>query len=497
MGEALFDHLWQSTLCAVAAGLLVLAFRKDQASIRFVIWFAASAKFLVPFSLLVWIGGLLSSKAPAMLQVDASFAAAMERIARPAAMLMSNFAVSPLGRAPGQSLWSGWAIAFLIWLLGVIVLICRRTVQWLHLLAITRASTPLDIDAPIPVRETTSNLEPGVFGIVSPTVLVPAGITSQLTTPQLSAILAHELCHWRRRDNLTAAIHTLVETLVWFHPVVWWLGGLMVAERERACDEAVIQSGNDRHTYAEGILRVCRLYVATPLWSAGVSGGVLRKRIEEIMQNAVLVKLSLAKKSLLAFAAGVALIAPIAAGLWGGSGVARADEADSSAVKHYSNGEWKFALDIPRNWIPSNWVAMPPRSGSTDTPGPRMVTVMTFGANISTDRLLILSHHTYDPGKETLKTILDSAEHDMPRNGFVHFVPGEPTTIGSKRAIRLDFERAPKDGEGIWYCRTYYIVGSKSAYILAFGARNIAAAQRDAVFATYDRMAESFVFEDL
>jgi beta-lactamase regulating signal transducer with metallopeptidase domain len=488
MGEAAFDHLWQSTLCAVAAGLLVLVFRKDQARVRFLIWFAASVKFLVPFSLLVWIGGLVSSKAFAMPHVDPSFAAAMERIASPAAMLLDNFAAASLGRPSGQSLWSGWAIAFLIWLLGVIVLIYRRTVQWLQLLAITRASTPLDIDAPIPVRETTSNLEPGVFGIVSPTVLVPAGITSQLTQAQLSAILDHELCHWRRRDNLTAAIHTLVETLVWFHPLVWWLGGLMVGERERACDEAVIQSGNDRQTYAEGILRVCRLYVATPLWSAGVSGGVLRKRIEEIMQSPILIRLSLVKKSLLAAAAGVVIVAPIGAGLWTDPVNARTGEANSVQVVHYIDNEWKFELDLPIHWRP-----LP--SGSTINLLSRQV--MTFGTSDSTDRLLYVSRHTFDPSKENFKTILESAQQDMAQNGFVHFVPSESITIGSKRAISLDFERAPKNGEGIWYCRNYYIIGSRGAYMLAFGARNIAAAQRDAVFAIYDRMAKSFVFEDL
>ena len=68
---------------------------------------------------------------------------------------------------------------------------------------------------------------------------------------------------------------------------------------------------------------------------------------------------------------------------------------------------------------------------------------------------------------------------------------------GSKRAIALDFERAPKDGDGAWYCRTYYLLGTSGAYMLAFGVRNITVAQRDAVFGDYDRMAKSFVFADL
>jgi hypothetical protein len=279
-----------------------------------------------------------------------------------------------------------------------------------------------------------------------------------------------------------------VETLFWFHPLVWWLGTRLVAERERACDEAVIQSGNDRQTYAEGILKVCRLYVGAPLWTATVSGGALRKRIEDIMQNPISIQLSLAKRGLLSLTVGLLIAAPVAAGLWGGAAVAQAEEANSMAVKHYRNSEWKFALDLP-----GHWQAIPPRSANNSDS--RMV--MSFGSSDSSDRLLIVTRHSYVPSKETLKTILDSAEQDMARSGFLHFVPGEPVTIGAKRAIRLDSERAPKDGEGVWYCRNYYILGSHGAYILAFGARNITAAQRDAVFNTYDRIARSFVFEDL
>lgn len=198
MGEALLDHLWQSTLCAVAAGLLTLAFRRERASVHFFIWFAASAKFAVPFSLLVWIGDSLSLKAPSVLHVSPSFVAAMERLAAPANMLMNNYGAAPLANSSGLLFRGGWIIAILIWALGLTFLLYRRTLQWLQLRAITRASTPLDIDSPIPVRETTSNLEPGVFGIIAPTVLVPAGIASQLAKEQLRAILAHELCHWRR-----------------------------------------------------------------------------------------------------------------------------------------------------------------------------------------------------------------------------------------------------------------------------------------------------------
>ena len=89
----------------------------------------------------------------------------------------------------------------------------------------------------------------------------------RLTPAQFEGVVAHELCHIRRRDNLTASVHMVVEALFWFHPLVWWIGARMVEERERACDEAVLSLGSEPVEYAEGILSVCRSYLESPLRS--------------------------------------------------------------------------------------------------------------------------------------------------------------------------------------------------------------------------------------
>ena len=144
---------------------------------------------------------------------------------------------------------------------------------------------------------------------------MPDGVAGQLTEPQLDAILAHELCHVRRRDNLAAAIHMVVEALFWFHPLVWWVGARLVEERERACDEEVLSLGNAPEVYAEGILRICELYLKSPLpCVAGVTGANLKRRIEEIMSNRIGQALNGRKKLLLAGAGTLAVVAPILVG---------------------------------------------------------------------------------------------------------------------------------------------------------------------------------------
>jgi beta-lactamase regulating signal transducer with metallopeptidase domain len=118
----------------------------------------------------------------------------------------------------------------------------------------------------------------------------------------------------RRRDNLFAALHMLVEALYWFWPPVWWLGARMITERERACDEAVLRSGSDPQVYAEGILKVCKHYVSSPLACAsGISGADLKRRMEEIMENTVVARLNLARKAMLVvFSRRGAGVAPVA-----------------------------------------------------------------------------------------------------------------------------------------------------------------------------------------
>jgi uncharacterized protein (TIGR03435 family) len=158
--------------------------------------------------------------------------------------------------------------------------------------------------------------EPGILGVFHPLLLLPAGISERLNDEQLNAILTHELCHVRRRDNLAAALHMLVEALCWFHPQVWWIGARLVEERERACDEEVMTLGTDPQVYAEGILKVCNFYLESPLFcAAGVTGSNLKKRIEAIMMNRTTRNLEWSKKLLLTMMGVAAVVGPVIFGL--------------------------------------------------------------------------------------------------------------------------------------------------------------------------------------
>lgn len=311
--SALENHLWQSTLCVVAAWLVVLALRKNRAAVRYWLWFAASVKFLIPFSWLASIGTKFAwSTSPAVVQPQ--WTTVMNDVSRPFDVSAPAAALVP--QVVPHSSVSLAAVLSGIWLCGVVVCLAIWLRSWWKMRAARRDAKPLALTMPIPAMSTASRVEPGVFGVFRPVLLLPAGIMERLTQAQLDAIVAHEMCHVRRRDNLTAAIHMVVQALFWFHPAVWWMGTRLVEERERACDEEVLRRGGEPEVYAEGILNVCKFYVEAPLACAsGISGADLKKRIVRIMSEPFTKTLNLYQKALLIAVGTLFLAGPVVFGL--------------------------------------------------------------------------------------------------------------------------------------------------------------------------------------
>ncbi|MGN6593872.1 MAG: TIGR03435 family protein [Terriglobales bacterium] len=309
--SALLNHLWQSSAFLAAAAALAFLLRRHQARVRFWIWMAASLKFLLPFSLLAAVGSRLRwPAAPALTP-----APALSAISRPFAGATTVW--MDFGSAEPARTSLPWLMPLLLALTaaGSAVLLVRWCMQWRRLAGCARRARPAELQG-MRVRLTSEAMEPGVFGIRRPVVLLPERLHRELSGEQMAAVLAHEHCHIRRHDNLWAALHMLVEALFWFFPPVWWLGTRLVAERERACDEAVLQSGGDRTAYAESLLAVCRFYLESPLrCAAGVSGGGLAGRVRAIVAGGWAHNLSRGRRWALYGLGGLALAGPVAIGL--------------------------------------------------------------------------------------------------------------------------------------------------------------------------------------
>lgn len=353
---ALANHLWQSTLFAVIAGCSTLFFSKNGARVRYLMWLAASVKFLVPFALLTAIGAQIPWTLGSVHRIELfSLAAQMS-----APIVVGDDRVMA-DVAHGGSYSVALPIALGgIWALGVLFIATRWFARWLLIRRALQGSTETRLAFVVPVRSSSLQFEPAVVGIVRPVLLIPRGIEQRLTPEEMRAVLAHEHCHVAWGDNRAGAIQMLVEALFWFHPLVWWIGSRLVDERERACDEWVLAGGHPPENYAEGILKVCEYYLQSRMECvAGIGGASLKQRIEAIVQNRLVKRLSRVQKVLMASAAGATIAMPI------GVGVLTSPQAYAQALPLQTDWKSRAAVNMSS--------AVTARPGDTHEFGPLTV----------------------------------------------------------------------------------------------------------------------------
>jgi beta-lactamase regulating signal transducer with metallopeptidase domain len=158
------------------------------------------------------------------------------------------------------------------WLLGVACLSMRtiggwRLIQRLRRSALMEAPEAvyanflrlcerLGITGQVSLRIAEHIQGPLAIGIARSLILLPAAALMALSPEQLEAVLAHELAHVRRADYLWNLVQTMIETLLFFHPAVWWLGRRLRQQRELCCDDVAVQSCADPLVYATALLRL-------------------------------------------------------------------------------------------------------------------------------------------------------------------------------------------------------------------------------------------------
>jgi uncharacterized protein (TIGR03435 family) len=329
--ELLGDHLWQSTLVAIVIGMLTLVLRQNHPQVRYRLWLAASLKFLVPFGVLTAIGRQFEWRSGASIATS-EVLVAIEAISQPFSQPSPGLAVPSPAPLTGPG-WPILSIGFLfIWFCGVVVILARWSAQWRRMASLVRYASPVregpeveilrrlekvsGVTRSVRMVASDASVEPGVFGIFRPVLIWPNGMGEHLDDEQTAAIMAHELSHVRRRDNLVAAVHVLTQAVFWFHPLVWWVGARLMDERERSCDQDVLRFGSEPQVYVESILKTCRFSLAGPAACvSGVTGSDLKKRIEAIMRHNANRALQGWKKLLLVTVIITTIGSPIVAGM--------------------------------------------------------------------------------------------------------------------------------------------------------------------------------------
>jgi beta-lactamase regulating signal transducer with metallopeptidase domain len=123
---------------------------------------------------------------------------------------------------------------------------------------------------------------PAVFGWLRPVVVLPLSVLAGLSPWQIEAIIAHELAHIKRWDSLVNAFQIVTETLLFYHPAVWWVNRMIRNEREHCCDDIAVEACGHAYDYARALAQLEESR-STSVWAMAANGGVLTSRIGRLL----------------------------------------------------------------------------------------------------------------------------------------------------------------------------------------------------------------------
>jgi hypothetical protein len=141
----------------------------------------------------------------------------------------------------------------------------------------------LSVSRPVRLAQSALVEVPTVIGVLRPLILLPATAMTGLSAEQLDAILAHEIAHIRRHDYFINLIQTVIETLLFYHPAVWWLSGRIRQERENCCDDIASHVCENPIRYAEALVRMEELRAPAGGLAMAATGGNLALRIRRLL----------------------------------------------------------------------------------------------------------------------------------------------------------------------------------------------------------------------
>jgi len=299
IGWALLHLLWQAAIVAgiLAATLALLS--RHSANTRYAV---SCAALTLVFTMFVATAYRAYEPRPAPSAKNAT-AETMVPVTRVPVLLAAAATASWRDRAmeavAGAQKWLPAIVA--IWLAGVIVLSSRlllsfaRTRRLAHRAAhlasahwqrvAQRLSNALGLQRAVRLVESVAVEVPSVIGSLRPMILLPTSALTGMTPEQIEMVLAHELAHIRRHDFFVNLLQAMVETLMFYHPAVWWMSHRVRIERENCCDDLAVAVCGNPIQYARALTRLEELRAHAPAITIAANGGSLLDRIRRLVAD--------------------------------------------------------------------------------------------------------------------------------------------------------------------------------------------------------------------
>src|SRR5579864_7582225 len=293
LGWTLLHFLWQGTLIALLFACVNLSLRSAGARLRYSV--ACLAMLLMPaasIATFVWLN-FHSATAPPLGTWQSILSAPL--VANATHIAAPGYAATRLEDWLNAHLW--WLVS--LWSVGVVILSLRTAGGWIVAQTLKRHNTHpaepawqdamarlarrLDVRRRVRLCESTLAKVPTVIGWLRPVILLPVSALTGLTPELMETLLAHELAHIRRQDYLLNLVQTVIETLWFYHPAVWWIGNKIRQERENCCDDLAVAACGDALTYARALTELEQLRSVESQFAMAASGGSLLSRIRRLV----------------------------------------------------------------------------------------------------------------------------------------------------------------------------------------------------------------------
>ncbi len=257
IGWTIFHSLWQGAMIAILLSGVLLITGKKSAQLRYNLSFAALVLiFLFSLATFIQVYDPSANSAYPDLSVSPSNTVSSQLLTNVSGAEVSNTTISFV-KVIEYYFSQNVSVIVTLWLLGFILFSMRfiggvlyvqrlRTVGLKSLddfwvFRLKELSSSIGIKQLVEIYESTKVKVPVAMGYLKPVILLPLGMLTGLPQDQVEAIIIHELAHIKRYDFILNLIQTLIETIFFYHPVVWWVASTIDGERENCCDDLTLK----------------------------------------------------------------------------------------------------------------------------------------------------------------------------------------------------------------------------------------------------------------
>lgn len=274
LGWNIFNILWQGFIIAIILSLVLRIFKGKSSQLRYLISMI-SLLLIMGFSIFNFFNNYDKNISNTISYIDNNQANESNLLLvdfNDIKINESSLELITLFKDRLTSVDKYFPLIVNVWILGVFIFILKFIFSFFYTNRLRKINTQsiseewldkfLKLQEQLRINRTVNYIEsqlvkiPLVLGYLKPVVVIPVELLSGMPLNQIEAIIAHELAHIRRNDYIFNVFQTIIETLFFFHPAIWYISSQIRKERENCCDDMALTVCEGSLVYAKALVSV-------------------------------------------------------------------------------------------------------------------------------------------------------------------------------------------------------------------------------------------------